>query len=65
MAALVLLALAAGRAAAPPADPAQTARALNLMNEAYLLDAFGREPRVTADEAARTLTEVWLAVIRP
>ncbi|MFN8132988.1 MAG: helix-turn-helix domain-containing protein [Solirubrobacteraceae bacterium] len=59
------LADAAGRAAAPPADPAQTARALNLMNEAYLLDAFGREPRVTADEAARTLTEVWLAVIRP
>jgi TetR/AcrR family transcriptional regulator, ethionamide resistance regulator len=59
------LADVAGRAAAPPADLAQTARALNLMNEAYLLDAFGREPRATADDAARTLTEVWLAVIRP
>jgi AcrR family transcriptional regulator len=47
-----------------PADVAETARALNLMNENYLLDAFGRAPRVTADAAVQTLTEVWEAVIR-
>ena len=47
----------------PPADLAETARALNMMNEGYLLDAFGREPRVSAETAIQTLTEVWLAVI--
>jgi TetR/AcrR family transcriptional regulator, ethionamide resistance regulator len=62
---LVEEALAAlpGVAANPPADLAETARALNLMNESYLLDAFGREPRVSAETAIQTLTEVWLAVI--
>ena len=34
------------------------------MNEQYLLDAFGREPRVTAETAVETLTEIWSAVIR-
>jgi TetR/AcrR family transcriptional regulator, ethionamide resistance regulator len=48
----------------PLADVAQTARALNLMNESYLLDAFGREPRVSPETAVRTLTEIWDAVIR-
>jgi AcrR family transcriptional regulator len=47
----------------PPADLAETARALNLMNESYLRDAFGREPRVSAETAIQTLTEVWFAVI--
>ena len=45
------------------ADPEQTARALNLLNENYLLDAFGREPRVSVEVAARTLTEIWTALI--
>jgi AcrR family transcriptional regulator len=48
---------------APTADLRQTARALNLMNESYLLDAFGREPRVSDATAVRTLTEIWDAVI--
>ena len=48
----------------PPADLAETARALNLMNVSYLLDAFGREPRVSPETAAQTLTEIWDAVIR-
>lgn len=48
---------------APPADLAETARALDLMNESYLLDAFGREPRVAPERAVRTLTEIWDAVI--
>jgi TetR/AcrR family transcriptional regulator, ethionamide resistance regulator len=48
----------------PLSDPAETARALNLMNETYLLDAFGREPRVSPDTALQTLTEIWDAVIR-
>jgi TetR/AcrR family transcriptional regulator, ethionamide resistance regulator len=47
----------------PPTNIAETARALNLMNESYLLDAFGREPRVSAETAIQTLTEVWFAVI--
>ncbi len=34
------------------------------MNEAYLLDAFGREPRVTVEVAVRTLSEIWLALVR-
>jgi AcrR family transcriptional regulator len=48
----------------PLANVAETARALNLMNESYLLDAFGREPRVSSETAVETLTEVWDAVIR-
>jgi TetR/AcrR family transcriptional regulator, ethionamide resistance regulator len=48
----------------PPADLGQTARALNLMNETYLTDAFGREPRVAPETAVQTLTEIWDAVIR-
>jgi TetR/AcrR family transcriptional regulator, ethionamide resistance regulator len=47
----------------PVADVAETARALNRMNESYLLDAFGREPRVSPETAVQTLTEVWDAVI--
>ena len=50
-------------AADPPADVAETARALNLMNESYLLDAFGREPRVSAETAVQTLTEIWVALV--
>jgi AcrR family transcriptional regulator len=46
----------------PPTDIDETAHALNLMNETYLMDAFGHEPRVTPETAARTLTEVWAAV---
>jgi TetR/AcrR family transcriptional regulator, ethionamide resistance regulator len=48
----------------PLADVAETARALNLMGESYLLDAFGREPRVSPETAVATLTEIWDAVIR-
>ena len=44
---------------APPRRPRRDRRALNLMNEAYLLDAFGREPRVSAETAVQTLTEIW------
>lgn len=46
------------------ADPAQTARALNLMNLAYLLDVFGTpEPKVSPDVALQTLTEIWVGAI--
>ncbi len=44
-------------------DLDETARALNLLNENYLRDAFGGEPRVTDDVAVRTLTEIWLSVV--
>ncbi len=47
----------------PPVNPAELARALNLLNESYLLETFGREPRATANTALQTLTEIWLAVI--
>jgi AcrR family transcriptional regulator len=46
-----------------PANLGETARALNLMNETYLTDAFGREPRVSPELAVQTLTEIWDAVI--
>ena len=45
------------------ADVDQTARALNLLSTAYLLDAFGREPRVSDETAVQTLTELWLAAM--
>jgi AcrR family transcriptional regulator len=44
-------------------DVAETARALNLLNVNYLLDAFGREPRVSSETAVRTLAGIWSAVI--
>jgi AcrR family transcriptional regulator len=44
-------------------DVAETARALNLLNTSYLLDAFGREPRVSPETAVRTLTRVWASLI--
>ena len=47
----------------PSADPAEVARALNLMNENYLLDTFGREPRVSPETAIHTLSAIWLALI--
>jgi TetR/AcrR family transcriptional regulator, ethionamide resistance regulator len=42
---------------------AETARALNLLNVNYLLDAFGREPRVQPETAVRTLSEIWAALL--
>jgi TetR/AcrR family transcriptional regulator, ethionamide resistance regulator len=47
-----------------PTDPVETARALNRLNESYLLDAFGREPRTSVEAAERTLTEIWTAVLQ-
>jgi AcrR family transcriptional regulator len=51
---------AAGR---PDEEIAETARALNLLNVNYLLDAFGREPRVSRETAVRTLAGIWSALI--
>jgi TetR/AcrR family transcriptional regulator, ethionamide resistance regulator len=45
------------------ADPGETARALNLLAESYLLDAFGREPRVSVETAVETLTEIWVGLV--
>jgi AcrR family transcriptional regulator len=50
-------------AARPAEEIAETARALNRMNVNYLLDAFGREPRVSTETAVQTLTAIWAAVI--
>ncbi len=47
-------------AANPIADVEETARALNLLNTSYLLDAFGNKPRIEPEVAVRTLTEIWL-----
>jgi AcrR family transcriptional regulator len=46
------------------ADLIEIARALNLLNSAYLLEAFGHQPRVSAETALQTLTEIWAAVLR-
>jgi AcrR family transcriptional regulator len=53
----------AAEAREPVADVAETARALNLLNENYLLDSFGRGPRVSIETAVQTLTEIWVAVM--
>jgi AcrR family transcriptional regulator len=45
------------------ADVDEAARALNRLNESYLLEVFGREPRVTVDTAVQTLTEVWVGAL--
>jgi TetR/AcrR family transcriptional regulator, ethionamide resistance regulator len=42
---------------------AETARALNILNEAYLVDAYGREPRVSREVAVETLTQIWMGVL--
>lgn len=53
-----------GRGRTHVADPAQTARALNLMNVAYLLDVFGvSEQKVSREVALRTLAEIWAGAI--
>jgi TetR/AcrR family transcriptional regulator, ethionamide resistance regulator len=52
-------------AARAPEEVAETARALNLLNTAYLQDAFGREPRVDEETAIRTLSDIWMALISP
>jgi TetR/AcrR family transcriptional regulator, ethionamide resistance regulator len=46
------------------AKVAEIARALNRMNESYLQDAFGREPRISTAAAVEALAEIWVAVIR-
>jgi AcrR family transcriptional regulator len=49
--------------ASPPPDPAESARALNRLVEAYLLEAFGGEPRITTDLAVDTLSDIWSAFV--
>ena len=49
----------------PPANLGEIARALNRMNEMYLTETFGREPRVPPEMAVQTLSGIWDAVIRP
>jgi hypothetical protein len=58
-----VLRASSGFAGQPAEAIAETARALNLLNVNYLLDAFGREPRVSTETAVRTLTAIWAAVI--
>jgi TetR/AcrR family transcriptional regulator, ethionamide resistance regulator len=48
-----------------PIDAHAMSRALNLMNEAYLLDQFGSEPFGDPEVAFRTLERVWLGAIGP
>ena len=58
-----LVAAALRDAGADVADYDEAARALNLLNENYLRDAFGREPRVSEEAAVRTLNEIWFGVV--
>jgi AcrR family transcriptional regulator len=44
-------------------DPPALALALNLMNEAYLLEEFGREPFGDPEVARATLERVWLGAV--
>jgi len=49
--------------AVPVSDPAETALALTLLNEAYLLDAFGHGPRIDPAVATDTLADIWLGFV--
>ena len=53
--------VARGRHSIP--DTRTTARALNLMNEAFLLDQFGKEPLGDPEVALATLETIWLRVL--
>jgi AcrR family transcriptional regulator len=46
-------------------DNRAMARALNLMNETFLLDTFGREPLGDPNVALATLETIWLRVLAP
>jgi AcrR family transcriptional regulator len=46
-------------------DTRALAQALNLMNEAFLLDQFGQEPLGDPQIAVATLETIWLRVIAP
>jgi hypothetical protein len=48
-----------------PFDTHAVSRALNLMNEAYLLDQFGSEPFGDPKVALQTLETVWLGALGP
>ena len=48
-----------------PFDTHAVSRALNLMNEAYLLDQFGSEPFGDPQVALKTLETVWLGALGP
>lgn len=45
------------------ADPAETALALTLLNERYLLHTFGGAARTSPEVALHTLTEIWTSTI--
>jgi TetR/AcrR family transcriptional regulator, ethionamide resistance regulator len=44
-------------------DPHELARALNLMNQRYLLETVARDPGFEPDRAVRTLLDVWEPVL--
>jgi hypothetical protein len=46
-------------------DPGAVARALNLMNQSYLLHEFGGEPQGDPGVALATLETIWLRVAGP
>jgi TetR/AcrR family transcriptional regulator, ethionamide resistance regulator len=54
-----------GRGQIEPLDTAALARALNLMNEAYLLAEFGREPQGDPQVVLATLETVWVRAVGP
>ncbi|MDP9385141.1 MAG: TetR/AcrR family transcriptional regulator [Actinomycetota bacterium] len=55
--------IAAGRIA--PIDAYETAKALILMNERYLNDSLGREPRTPRDVVTSTLVTIWTRTLYP
>ena len=49
----------------PPLDAQETARALTLMNERYLSDSLGREPRTPRETVIETLVAIWTRTLYP
>jgi AcrR family transcriptional regulator len=46
-----------------PGDPHELARALNLMNQRYLLETVARDPEFGVERAVRALLDVWEPVV--
>jgi TetR/AcrR family transcriptional regulator, ethionamide resistance regulator len=46
-----------------PVDPLETARALSIMTDRYLVATLGRDPIATADVVVETLATIWIRTL--
>ncbi|UCD53147.1 MAG: TetR/AcrR family transcriptional regulator [Phycisphaerales bacterium] len=46
-----------------PLDAAATARAMNRLDAAYLIDSFGRHPQADPDQVHKVLATIWISTV--